>query len=203
MNAVRRMAQVRGDIMEAQALTEYVVTRWYRPPEVLLEGKYGRRDVVDSWSAGQVMAFVLLAKAMCPGRDYLDQLRRIFEVLGAPSDDLLGRICDEQARSWVKSLTVPPSDKLAEHLPNASDKALEVLRHLLNLDCDVRLTPAEALKLPFFADLGEDLAELQAEAAGCTRVNFIEAAPTAEGRRVQVRELISALQQARAAERAE
>ena len=81
--------------------------------------------------------------------------------------------------------------------------ALEALRRLLNVDYNDRYTPLEALKLPFFADYSEDLAELRADFDGCKTLDFVEAAPTAEGLGVQAREMISALHHTRAALRVE
>lgn len=70
-----------GSSDESGMMTEYIITRWYRPPEVLLNG--GRYDSqVDMWGVGCIMGEVLLGHALFPGCDNVDQLRRIYAVLG-------------------------------------------------------------------------------------------------------------------------
>ena len=81
----------RGVDSGSQALTEYVVTRWYRAPELLVENEtYGPE--IDIWSVGCILAEFLGRKAIFPGRDYLQQLRLIVECLGAPSASDLSMI---------------------------------------------------------------------------------------------------------------
>lgn len=65
-------------------MTSYVVTRWYRAPELLLECE--RYDTsVDMWSVGCIFAEMLRRKPFLKGRDYLHQLKLIFRVLGRPT----------------------------------------------------------------------------------------------------------------------
>ena len=75
-------------------LTEYVVTRWYRAPELLVENQT-YTTAIDVWAVGCIFAEMLGRKALFPGRDYLHQLRLIIDVLGsvapAPSADLRGQ----------------------------------------------------------------------------------------------------------------
>ncbi|KXS19289.1 Pkinase-domain-containing protein [Gonapodya prolifera JEL478] len=67
--------------------TDKVVTRWYRPPELLMES--ARYDqAVDMWGVGCVFGELLLKRPIFPGRDDIDQLRLIFETTGTPTDDL-------------------------------------------------------------------------------------------------------------------
>merc|ERR1719238_588035 len=70
---------------EDENLTEYVVTRWYRAPEVLLaRSKYG--PPVDVWSVGCILHEMWARKALFPGKNSYDQLKRICGVLGMPSE---------------------------------------------------------------------------------------------------------------------
>lgn len=63
-----------GSLDQSTQLTEYVVTRWYRAPEVLLSGgKY--TEAIDVWSVGCILAELLLRRPVFPGENYLHQLQ--------------------------------------------------------------------------------------------------------------------------------
>jgi meiosis induction protein kinase IME2/SME1 len=66
--------------------TEYVSTRWYRAPEVLLRST-DYTAPVDLWALGTIMAEVVNLKPLFPGTNQVDQLQRICQVLGDPSDE--------------------------------------------------------------------------------------------------------------------
>ena len=63
--------------MGSLLLTEYVVTRWYRAPEIMLACKEYSKPV-DMWSVGCIFAELILRKPIFPGDDYLDQVRYVF-----------------------------------------------------------------------------------------------------------------------------
>ena len=66
-------------------LTEYVVTRWYRAPELLLScAEY--TAAIDVWSVGCIFAELLGRKPLFPGKDYVHQLNLITRVIGSPSE---------------------------------------------------------------------------------------------------------------------
>ncbi|KIY52711.1 kinase-like protein, partial [Fistulina hepatica ATCC 64428] len=69
-----------------QPYTEYVSTRWYRAPEVLLMSKY-YSNPVDMWALGTIMAELVNLRPLFPGADTMDQIGRICDVLGDPSDE--------------------------------------------------------------------------------------------------------------------
>lgn len=70
----------------APPYTEYVSTRWYRAPEVLLRSRY-YSNPVDMWAVGTIMAELANLRPMFPGADQPDQMARICELLGDPTDD--------------------------------------------------------------------------------------------------------------------
>ena len=67
-------------------MTDYVATRWYRAPEVLL-GSTQYTKGADMWSLGCILAELLLGKPIFPGTSTLNQLDRILEVTGMPSKE--------------------------------------------------------------------------------------------------------------------
>ncbi|KAI8620939.1 kinase-like domain-containing protein [Chytriomyces sp. MP71] len=75
-------------IHSKQPYTEYIATRWYRPPECLLcDGIYTYK--MDIWSAGCVLYEVISKQPLFPGANELDQIHRIHNVMGTPSPKLL------------------------------------------------------------------------------------------------------------------
>src|ERR1700709_883140 len=103
-------------------MTEYVATRWYRAPEIMLSfqsytkaSKYGlifqRIDltiVVDVWSVGCILAEFLGGKPFFKGRDYVDQLNQILHYLGTPNEETLSRIGSPRAQEYVRNLPYMP-----------------------------------------------------------------------------------------------
>lgn len=78
-------------------LTEYVATRWYRAPEIMLNSK-GYTQSIDIWSVGCILAEMLSNRPIFPGKHYLDQLNHILGVLGSPSEDDLKCIINDKVR---------------------------------------------------------------------------------------------------------
>jgi serine/threonine protein kinase len=88
------------DTNDQLALTEYVVTRYYRAPEVMLcSHQYSKS--IDIWSAGCTFAEMLSRTYLFPGDNYLNQIKLILEVLGSPTQDDLEFITNEHAKSYV------------------------------------------------------------------------------------------------------
>ena len=69
---------------EERPMTEYVVTRWYRAPELILTRSYNAS--IDIWSAGCILAEMLGRKPIFPGKDYVDQLQVICKLIGTPAE---------------------------------------------------------------------------------------------------------------------
>ena len=96
-------------------MTEYVVTRWYRAPELLLSCDH-YAAAIDVWSVGCILAELLLRKPFFPGKDYMDQLRIIIAQLGMPSDEELSFITNHRARKFIKDMGALP---VSSALPSA------------------------------------------------------------------------------------
>lgn len=79
------MARYMGD-PAPQKLTQLVVTLWYRAPELLLgANKYG--DAVDMWSVGCIFGELLTREPLLQGRNEVDELSKIFELCGIPTEE--------------------------------------------------------------------------------------------------------------------
>lgn len=95
-------------------LTDEVVTRWYRPPEVLFASRTYSRSV-DVWSAGCVLAEMLVCGAgvLFRGRNDKDQLRRIVQVLGWPGEETFERVITGRLEDdgFLRELVKGPSGR--------------------------------------------------------------------------------------------
>lgn len=70
--------------------TEYISTRWYRPPECLLtDGYYNHK--MDYWGVGCVFFEIIALFPLFPGNNELDQIHKIHEKLGTPDQTLLAK----------------------------------------------------------------------------------------------------------------
>jgi len=130
-------------------LTDYVATRWYRAPEILL-GSTKYTFGVDMWSAGCILAELLSGRPAFPGSSTLNQLDRIMEVTGYPSAADLAAVASPFAATMLESLPPPPAARpLRELFPGAPPEALDLMRRLLHFSPSMRLTAEEALRHPY------------------------------------------------------
>ncbi|CAN7986544.1 unnamed protein product [Ixodes hexagonus] len=107
-------------------LTEYVATRWYRAPEIMLNSK-GYTKSIDIWSVGCILAEMVSNRPIFPGKHYLDQLNHILGILGSPSQDDLNCIINEKARSYLQSLPHKAKIPWTKLYPDADPKGLSVV----------------------------------------------------------------------------
>jgi len=141
-----------GDGMEE--MTDYVATRWYRAPEILLgAGKYTK--AVDVWSIGCILAELLGGKPIFPGSSTLNQLGKIIDATGFPSQDDIDAIHSPHAMTLLESLSSTSHGRPISYpdlYPQADEDAIDMLKKMLYFNPYKRMTVDEALEHPFVAD---------------------------------------------------
>eukprot|EP01118_Nematostelium_gracile_P002232 TRINITY_DN1246_c0_g1_i1.p1 TRINITY_DN1246_c0_g1~~TRINITY_DN1246_c0_g1_i1.p1 ORF type:complete len:488 (+),score=132.10 TRINITY_DN1246_c0_g1_i1:77-1540(+) len=131
--------------------TQLVVTLWYRAPELLLGAKL-YTPAIDMWSVGCIFAELISKQPLLPGRSELDQLDKIFKLLGSPNDKI-----------WPGIMKLPHSKKINfgnqpyNHLKNKftgqiTEACFDLMNKMLTYDPEKRITAAEALQHPYFQE---------------------------------------------------
>lgn len=129
-------------------MTEYVATRWYRAPEIMLTFKEYTK-AIDMWSVGCILAEMLTGKPLFPGKDYHNQLTLILEVLGTPTMEDYYNVKSRRARDYLRSLPFTRRRPFTEMCPGANPLAIDLLEKLLTFNPAKRISVEQALEHPY------------------------------------------------------
>ncbi|XP_040404683.1 serine/threonine-protein kinase MAK isoform X2 [Cygnus olor] len=128
--------------------TDYVSTRWYRAPEVLLRSSI-YSSPIDMWAVGSIMAELYTLRPLFPGTSEVDEIFKICQVLGTPKkSDWLEGYHLASTMNFRFPQCVPISLKTL--IPNASNEAIQLMTDTLNWNPKKRPTASQALKYPYF-----------------------------------------------------
>uniref|UniRef100_I3MDR8 non-specific serine/threonine protein kinase n=1 Tax=Ictidomys tridecemlineatus TaxID=43179 RepID=I3MDR8_ICTTR len=128
--------------------TDYVSTRWYRAPEVLLRSSV-YSSPIDVWAVGSIMAELYTLRPLFPGTSEIDEIFKICQVLGTPkkSDWPEGyQLASSMNFRFPQCVPI----NLKTLIPNASNEAIQLMTEMLNWDPKKRPTASQALKHPYF-----------------------------------------------------
>uniref|UniRef100_A0A3B3B7K2 Stress-activated protein kinase JNK n=1 Tax=Oryzias melastigma TaxID=30732 RepID=A0A3B3B7K2_ORYME len=151
-------------------MTPYVVTRYYRAPEVILG--MGYQANVDVWSVGCIVAEMIRGSVLFPGTDHIDQWNKVIEQLGTPSQDFLMKL-NQSVRTYVENRpryagysfeklfpdVLFPAD--SDHNKLKASQARDLLSKMLVIDASKRISVDEALQHPYI-NVWYDPAEVEA-----------------------------------------
>jgi len=132
------------------AMTEYVATRWYRAPEIMLSFKMYTK-AIDIWAIGCILAELISGRPLFPGRDYSHQLDLILDIIGTPTLDEFHSITSRRSREYIRALPIKKPKSFSSLFPHASADAIDFLNRTLTFDPKRRMSVEEALCHPYVA----------------------------------------------------
>lgn len=137
---------------ETGMLTEYVVTRWYRAPEIMLScQEYSK--AVDVWSVGCIFAELVGRRPLFAGDDYIHQLQMITDVLGSPTDADLEFVTSHKALRFMQNMRRKKRKPFTALYPRANPESLRLLTSMLLFDPSKRINVSGALAHPYMESL--------------------------------------------------
>ncbi|CAN8209550.1 unnamed protein product [Coccothraustes coccothraustes] len=132
-----------------EAYTDYVATRWYRAPELLVgDSKYGRP--VDVWAVGSLVTEMLTGEPLFPGDSDIDQLYHITKCLGNLIPRQQELFYKNPLFAGMKLPEVKELESLEKRYPKLPAAALELAKECLQIDPDKRPSCAQLLQGDFF-----------------------------------------------------
>eukprot|EP01052_Picozoa_sp_SAG31_P044851 SAG31_NODE_7971_length_1552_cov_1.148658_1_plen_340_part_10 len=136
------------EIRSRPPYTDYVSTRWYRAPEVLLRAKH-YNSPIDVFACGAIMAELYTLRPLFPGSSEPDEIYKITSVLGTPT-----------AQTWAEGLRLAAAmnfrfaqfapTPLQSLIPHASPEAIQLMTDMMLWDPTKRPTGSQSLQYPFF-----------------------------------------------------
>jgi len=133
-------------------MTDYIATRWYRAPEVLLSWKRYNK-AIDVWSIGCILAELLGRRPLFPGTETDNQLEIIIDMMGTPSEEEISSVPVAQKREMLKNMPKKKPKSFETMFKSANPLAVDLLKKLLIFDPLKRITVDEALAHPYLKDL--------------------------------------------------
>ncbi|GFR60047.1 glycogen synthase kinase-3 [Elysia marginata] len=137
-------------LVRGEPNVSYICSRYYRAPELI----FGATDYtcqIDVWSAGCVLAELLLGQPIFPGDSGVDQLVEIIKVLGTPTREQIREMNPNYSEFKFPQIKAHPWSKVFR--PRTPPEAILLVSRLLEYTPSGRITPLEACSHAFFDEL--------------------------------------------------
>lgn len=139
-------------LVRGEPNVSYICSRYYRAPELIF-GATDYTSQIDVWSAGCVLAELLLGQPIFPGDSGVDQLVEIIKVLGTPSKDQIKEMNPNYQEFKFPQIKAHPWPKVFR--PRTPPEAIELVSLLLEYTPSKRISPLDACAHMFFDELRE------------------------------------------------
>ena len=142
-------------LQPGEANIQYICARYYRAPEIVL-GWAHYSTSIDLWSAGCVLAELLMGRPIFAGKNSIDQLAKIIKLFGSPTLEEMVAMGQEPKKLGVRAPLAMEQrrtvlrDILPKYIP---DEAVDLLLNLLQYDPSRRAKPEEILAHPFLQNI--------------------------------------------------
>lgn len=142
-------------------LTDYVATRWYRAPEILIANRHYTKGI-DMWSLGCIIGEMIAGKPIFPGSSTVNQIERIMATIPCPSNEEINAVCVSGVGiSMIKNACSAPRIAFRSLLgPEVASDAADLINKLLVFNPSKRLTAEQAIKHPYVAKFREPHQEI-------------------------------------------
>uniref|UniRef100_A0A0E0JHG6 non-specific serine/threonine protein kinase n=1 Tax=Oryza punctata TaxID=4537 RepID=A0A0E0JHG6_ORYPU len=144
-------------LVKGEPNISYICSRYYRAPELIF-GATEYTTAIDVWSAGCVLAELLLGQPVFPGDSGVDQLVEIIKVLGTPTREEIKHMNPNYTEFKFPQIKAHPWHKIFhKRMPS---EAVDLVSRLLQYSPHLRCTALEVLIHPFFDELRDPNARL-------------------------------------------
>ena len=140
------------EIRSRPPFTEYVSTRWYRAPEVLLQST-SYNYPVDVWAMGCIMGELYMLRPLFPGSSETDTINKICSVLGTPTKEMYADGI-KLAASMRFKFPQYVAMNMPQLMPTASKEAIDLMRDTMMWDPNKRPSASACLQSPYFQNTG-------------------------------------------------
>ncbi|XP_070202653.1 glycogen synthase kinase-3 beta-like isoform X3 [Littorina saxatilis] len=144
-------------LVRGEPNVSYICSRYYRAPELI----FGATDYtcqIDVWSAGCVLAELLLGQPIFPGDSGVDQLVEIIKVLGTPTREQIREMNPNYSEFKFPQIKAHPWTKVFR--PRTPSEAIQLVSRLLEYTPSARIQPMEACAHAFFDELRDPTTRL-------------------------------------------